>query len=102
MLGPSSAMLSKMRNEISVSTAVTSSFEACVAIMNHDHDHEYSNGLPVNGEEIDEAQLDAYEQRLTNEAIIDQIKVIRQFLSLIQTFFAAQEVRVSLYHSFER
>jgi hypothetical protein len=70
--------------------------------MNHDHDHEYPNGLSANGEEIDEAQLDAYEQRLTNEAIIDQVKVRRRFLALIQTFFAAQEVRVSLYHSFER
>jgi hypothetical protein len=45
--------------------------------MNH-HDHEHSdhvNGQPVNGDAMTEEDLDAYEERLTNEAVLDQVKV---------------------------
>ena len=45
--------------------------------MNH-HDHEHSdhvNGQQVNGEAMTEEELDAYEDRLTNEAALDQVKV---------------------------
>ena len=40
-----------------------------------DHGHEHVNGHQVNGTAVDEAELDAYEERLTNEAIVDQVKV---------------------------
>lgn len=43
--------------------------------MNHQHDEEHANGHQVNGEQPTEEELDAYEERLTNEAIIDQVKV---------------------------
>ena len=42
---------------------------------NHDHDHDHINGHQVNGEQVDEAELDAYQERLTNEAVLDQVKV---------------------------
>jgi hypothetical protein len=56
--------------------------------MNHHHEHD--NGHSVNGEPANEAELDAYEEKLTNEAIVDQIKVeislnvakLRHFLQL--------------------
>jgi hypothetical protein len=41
--------------------------------MNH-HEHEV-NGHRVNGNPVDEAELDAYEEQLTNEAVLDQVKV---------------------------
>lgn len=47
------------------------------SLMNH-HDHEHSdhvNGQQVNGEAMTEEELDAYEDRLTNEAVLDQVKV---------------------------
>jgi hypothetical protein len=43
--------------------------------MNHQHDEEHANGHQVNGEQPTEEELDAYEEKLTNEAIIDQVKV---------------------------
>ena len=43
--------------------------------MNHQHDEEQANGHQVNGEQPTEEELDAYEERLTNEAIVDQVKV---------------------------
>ena len=46
-------------------------------IMNH-HDHEHNdhvNGQQVNGEAMTEEELDACEDRLTNEAALDQVKV---------------------------
>ena len=48
-----------------------------VSLMNH-HNHEHSdhvNGQQVNGEAMTEEELDAYEERLTNEAVLDQVKV---------------------------
>ena len=42
--------------------------------MNH-HNHEEVNGHQVNGNPVDEAELDAYEEQLTNEAVLDQVKV---------------------------
>lgn len=72
--------------------------------MNH-HDHihdDHVNGHQVNGDAMTEEELDAYEERLTNEAVLDQIKVHSPTIKLLQkTFFAAQELRVSLYHEFE-
>jgi hypothetical protein len=44
--------------------------------MNHQHDEEHVNGHQVNGEQPTEEELDAYEENLTNEAIVDQVKVI--------------------------
>ena len=44
-------------------------------LMNH-HDHEHSdhvNGQQVNGEAMTEEELDACEDRLTNEAVLDQV-----------------------------
>jgi hypothetical protein len=46
-----------------------------IADMNHQHDGEHANGHQVNGEQPTEEELDAYEEKLTNEAIIDQVKV---------------------------
>ena len=46
-----------------------------IADMNHQHDEEHANGRQVNGEQPTEEELDAYEEKLTNEAIIDQVKV---------------------------
>ena len=43
--------------------------------MNDHHNHNHVNGHQVNGEHVDEAELDAYEERLTNEAVLDQVKV---------------------------
>ena len=53
---------------------------------------------------MNEAELDAYEEQLTNEAIIDQVKVLNLITIELtsQTFFAAQEQRVVLYRDFER
>ena len=42
--------------------------------MTHDH-HDHVNGHPVSADEIDDEALDAYEERLKNEAIVDQVKV---------------------------
>lgn len=42
----------------------------------HNHcNSEHANGHHPNGEVADEAELDAYEERLTNEAVLDQVKV---------------------------
>ena len=75
-----------------------------VSLMNH-HNHEHSdhvNGQQVNGEAMTEEELDAYEERLTNEAVLDQVKVsLHPLKRWRKTFFAAQELRVSLYHEFE-
>ena len=46
--------------------------------MNH-HDHEEANGHQVSANPVDEAELDAYEERLTNEAVLDQVKVFSFF-----------------------
>jgi hypothetical protein len=51
--------------------------DGVVSLMNH-HEHEHSdhvNGQQVNGEAMTEEELDAYEERLTNEAVLDQVKV---------------------------
>ena len=45
--------------------------------MNH-HDHGHGghvNGKQVNGNATTEEELDAYEENLTTEAVLDQIKV---------------------------
>jgi hypothetical protein len=42
--------------------------------MNH-NGHDHVNGHQVNGNAVDEAELDAYEEQLTNEAVLDQVKV---------------------------
>jgi len=49
-----------------------------VCLMNH-HDHNHSdhvNGQQVNGDAMTEEELDAYEDRLTSEAVHDQVKVL--------------------------
>jgi hypothetical protein len=46
-----------------------------IADMNHQHDEEHADGHQVNGELPTEEELDAYEEKLTNEAIVDQVKV---------------------------
>jgi hypothetical protein len=45
------------------------------AAMNHHHDHNHVNGEQAQQNEVDETELDAYQERLTDEAILDQIKV---------------------------
>jgi hypothetical protein len=69
----------------------------------HNHDDEgHVNGIAVPSTGATEEELDAYEQRLTSEAVIDQVKVPPNSTHCSpKTFFAAQEIRVALYHEFE-
>jgi len=41
----------------------------------HDH-HGHVNGTLASSDEQTEAALDAYEEQLTNEAVVDQVKVL--------------------------
>jgi hypothetical protein len=41
----------------------------------HNHDHDHINGALVNGNVADEAELDAYQDQLTNEAVGEQLRV---------------------------
>ena len=47
--------------------------------MNHEHEHEHDgvNGDQVNGSRPTEEELDAYQNQLTDEAIQDQVKVLK-------------------------
>jgi hypothetical protein len=47
--------------------------------MNHHHEHEHDvvNGGQVNGSRPTEEELDAYQNQLTDEAIQDQVKVLK-------------------------
>lgn len=72
--------------------------------MDHNHrNHCNDNGHAADTEEMDQKALDEAEERLKSDAIMDQVRVTTMSNhSDSQTFFAAQEVRVSLYHEFER
>ena len=50
--------------------------------MNGHDDHGRVNGHQTNGVQMTEAELDAYEAELTNEAVIDQVKVSFPLLKL--------------------
>ena len=79
--------------------------------MNHHHEHEHDvvNGGQVNGSRPTEEELDAYQNQLTDEAIQDQVKVLKprckttlHVLFLSEIFFIAQEKRVLLYRDYEK
>jgi hypothetical protein len=44
--------------------------------MNGEHNHEHGDGHQMNGVQMNNEDLDAYEAELTNEAVIDQVKVM--------------------------